>query len=79
MRKNIIFHILQLDQKNTKKEQIDKAIFKLESEIYKNSKEYKVKVIYNNKVYIKESNNSHYLSKLYYLILWKNYSRKKNI
>lgn len=39
--------------------------------------EYKVEVIWNSVVYAKESKSDH-LSRFYYLVLWKSYSKKKN-
>ena len=39
-----------------------------------NNEEYKVEVIYNNKVYEKESEAGH-LSGLYYLLSWKSYPK----
>ena len=43
-----------------------------------NNKEYKVKTIYNSKVYARESDSGHHLPVFYYLILWKGYSKKEN-
>ena len=40
------------------------------------NKEYKVKVIQDSTVYIKEIDQ--YLPKLYYLVIWKGYLKKKN-
>lgn len=42
---------------------------RLEFEKNEDSKEYKVKVICNNKVYTKKSDSGHHLLGLYYLIL----------
>ena len=42
-----------------------------------NSKKYKVKVIQNSTIYIKKFKSS-YLLKLYYLVFWKSYLKKKN-
>ena len=41
------------------------------------SGKYKVKEIYNNAIYIREAKGEGYLRGLYYLILWKNYHKKK--
>lgn len=43
-----------------------------------NSKLYKVETICDSKVYVKELDNDHLLS-LYYLVLWKDYSKEKYI
>ena len=40
--------------------------------------EYKVKAIQENAVYARESEEGH-LSKLYYLVFWKNYLEEENI
>ena len=56
--------MLLLEEKNTKKKLVEKI---LELNVgNKNSKKYKVKVIRNSAIYIKESKS--HLSKLYYLI-----------
>ena len=57
-----------------KKEQVNDM--QLEFEIGDN-KEYEVNGIWNNTVYAKKSTISQ-LSRLYYLVLWKNYLEKKN-
>lgn len=41
------------------------------------SEEYKVKAIWNSKVYAKKLNNGHLLG-VYYLVFWKGYSEEKN-
>lgn len=41
------------------------------------SKEYKVKAIWDNVIYVKKAKS--HLSKFYYLILLKNYTEKENI
>ncbi len=43
-----------------------------------NSKEYKIKTIGDNKVYVKELDSGH-LPGLYYLVLWKGCPKEKNI
>ena len=40
-----------------------------------NNKEYEIKNIQNNAIYIKKS--AKYLLEFYYLVLWKNYTEKK--
>lgn len=42
-----------------------------------NSQEYKVEIINNSKIYTKKS-DSGYLFNLYYLVLWKGYSKEEN-
>ena len=41
------------------------------------NRNYKLKAIFNNAVYIRESTS--YLAKLYNLVFWKNYLKEKNI
>ena len=53
-----------LKQNTIKKKQLNIAI-KLDKG---NSKEYKVEVIYNNKVYVKKLDNGHHLPGFYYLV-----------
>ena len=69
-----------LKQNTTKKEQVDKNVIELAKLDPNDNKsdEYKMKAIYNNAVYIKKS-KSGYLSKLYYLVSWKDYLEEKNI
>ena len=64
-----------LKQDTTKKGQIDKNnAIKLNTS--KNSKNYKVKAIYNSTIYTRELKLD-YLPTLYYLIFSKNYQKKK--
>ena len=49
-----------------------------EFETGSNKEEYKVEEIWNSAVYVKESATG-YLLGLYYLVLWKGYSKKENI
>lgn len=49
------------------------------SDISKNSEEYKKEAIWNNVVYIKKLKSGNYLLKLYHLIFWKRYLKKENI
>ena len=61
-----------------KKRQVN-ILLKLESEQKldaRDEKKYKVKAIYDNKVYAKEATDQ--LSELYYLISWKGYIEKKS-
>ena len=64
-----------LKQDITKKEQIDKNVIEFEAG---NEKKYKMERIWNNVDYAKELTAS-YLSSFYYLIFWKDYSKKENI
>ncbi len=43
-----------------------------------NSKEYEIDTIYDSEVYVKELDSGYYLLGLYYLILWKSYSKEEN-
>lgn len=63
----------------TKKRYVDKATSQLEfddNKGNKNSKEYKVKVIWDSAVYAKEAED--HLPELYYLVLWKGYLEEEN-
>lgn len=53
----------------------DEMTFQLKFDKSGNNKEYKVKEIYNNTVYAKESEG--YLPGFYILVLWKSYFKKK--
>lgn len=53
---------------------MDKNIIKLKTN---NSKKYKIEIIYNSIVYIKELKLG-YLSKFYFLIFWKEYLEERN-
>lgn len=74
-----VFYMSLLEQDITKKRQVDKIMSKLEfvNGKSKNSK-YEIKTIWNSAVYAKQSETKAYLSNLYYLILWKEYSKKDN-
>ena len=68
-----------LKQDITKKRQVDnKALLELEKklEVY-DDKEYEVKIIIDSVVYGQQV-NSNQMPGLYYLVLWKNYSKNKN-
>ena len=65
-----------LEQDTTIKEQIDKKVIELELEVGK-SKKYKIKAIWNKFVYT--NNTERDLSNSYYLVMWKNYTKKQNI
>ena len=69
-----VFHISLLEQDTNRKKQVEK-ILELDDG-NKDSKEYKVKAIWNSAVHAKESEN--HLPRLYYLIAWKNYFQEKN-
>lgn len=59
---------------------MDKLMFQLEFKINNSyNKEYKIKIIQISMVYPKKSKIRGSLLELYYLILQKNYSKKKNI
>lgn len=63
-----IFHVSLLERNITIKRYIDKNnITKLNAGNYK-SKKYKVKAIWDNTVYAKESESGYHLAKLYYII-----------
>ena len=55
-----------LEQDTIRETQVDKNNATKLDASNNNSKKYKIEIIYNNVVYIKESKN--YLSKLYYLV-----------
>ena len=56
---------------------MNKLFLELESEFDAgNNKEYKVEAIKNSTIYAKKAKR--YLSGLYYLVSWKNYSEKKS-
>lgn len=66
-----------MKQDITKKGQVNKATSKLEfKNDGNNRKKYKVEVICNNTIYIRESEN--YLPGLYYLMAWKGYIEEEN-
>ena len=71
-----IFHVLLLEQDNTRKKQVDENVTELESDAGDNKK-YKVEAIWDSTIYVMES-ESGYLPRLYYLIIWKGYSQEKN-
>ena len=71
-----VFHVSLLKQNNTRKRQADKNIIWLEFES-SNNKEYKVEAIQESAVYVREAESGKLLG-LYYLVLWKGYSKEKN-
>lgn len=71
-----VFYILLLKYNIIKKRRVDETTSQLKFEANDKSKKYKVKKIWNNVIYTRESKS--HLSKFYYLVLWKNYSEKKN-
>ncbi len=62
-----IFHVSLLEQDITRKEQVDKITSRLEFESNGDGKEYKVKAIWDSKVYTKELDSDH-LPGFYYLV-----------
>ena len=52
----------------TKREQVDKKMFKIELD-KGNTKKFKVKTICKSKIFIKKLNSSYHLPGLYYLVL----------
>lgn len=66
-----------LEQDTTRKRQVDEKGKRIKFEL-SNEKKFKFKEISDNAVYIKELQEGH-LIRLYYLISWKNYHKKKNI
>ncbi len=69
-----VFHVSLLEQNITRKGWVEIAV-KLDKG---DSEEYEVEAIRNSAVYIKESDNSHHLPGLYYLVLWKDYPEEEN-
>lgn len=69
--------MLLLEQNTTRKGQIDKKIkYTTEFNTNNNNKKYKMGEIRDSPIYTKESDG--YLSRLYYLIALKSYSKEKN-
>ena len=67
-----------LEQDTTRKGRVDEKARQIEFGAGDNeSKEYKVKAIWDSTVYAKESESGHLLG-FYYLISWKRYPEKKN-
>ena len=66
-----------LKQDSTRKEQMDKKVTELDFEAG-NSKEYKMGAIWDSAVYANQLESGH-LSGFYYLVVWKGYSKKKNL
>lgn len=68
-----------LEQDTTRKEGVNKLLeLEREQELdARNDKEYKVKAIYNSKVYAKEAGGQ--LPGLYYLVSWKGYTEEESI
>lgn len=71
-----IFYISLLEQETTKKRQVDKKFGQIEFDSRDNNKEYKVEVIQDNVVYVKELKG--YLLELNYLVSCKDYLKKEN-
>ena len=72
-----VFLMLLLEQDITKKKQVGENVTQLEFEVDDDAK-YKLEIIENSMIYVKKS-EAEYLPRLYYQILQKNYSKKKNI
>lgn len=73
-----VFHILLLEQNTTRKRRVDKNIKQMDFNVCDNiSRKYEVEAIQDSAVYTKESEARHLL-RLYYLVFWKNYSKKEN-
>ena len=67
-----------LEQDTTKKGQVDEKVKQIEFDTSKNnSGKYKVEVIWDSAVYVRESEPGH-LPGFYYLVLWKRYPEEKN-
>ena len=67
-----------LKQDTTKKERVDDDVRQMEFYAGDNdSRDYKVKAIWDSAVYTRES-KSGYLLGFYYLVLWKRYPEKEN-
>ena len=71
-----IFHVSLLEQKNTRKERVDKQVKKLELEAG-DSKKYEIEAISNSAVYATKSESGQLLG-LYYLVAWKRYPQEEN-
>ena len=69
-----VFHVSLLEQDTIMKEWVDRDVTKLDAS--NDSDKYKVEVICNSVIYTKKS-ESGYLLRLYYLVFWKNHSKKK--
>ena len=71
-----MFYVSLLEQDTTKKGRVSKEVPELDAG-NKDSKEYKVEVIWNSAVYANKSESGHLLD-LYYLVAWKGYPKKEN-
>ena len=70
-----MFHIWLLEKNTTKKGRVSEEVPKLDVG-NKGSEKYKVEAIWDNAVYARESKS--HLPGLYYLVAWKDYSKKEN-
>ncbi len=68
-----VFHVLLLEQDITRKEQVDETTSRLKFENDGDGKEYEVKVIRNNAIYVKKSDSGYHVLGFYYLVSWKSY------
>lgn len=71
-----VFYILLLEQNTFRKKQVDKKVRLIEFDTSNNNKEYKIETIQDSTIYTKESKS--HLPRLYYLVSWKDYFKKKN-
>lgn len=71
-----MFYMSLLEQDTTRKGQMDEKIPELDGG-NKDSKKYKVEIIWNNAVYAKKSKSGQ-LPNLYYLAAWKGYPKEEN-
>lgn len=72
-----VFHVLLLEYNITKKEWVDKTTSQLDFEINNKEKKYKIKQIWDDTIYPRESRE--HLLELYYQIFWKSYLEEENI
>ena len=73
-----VFHISLLEQDTTRKGRVNEKVRQMEFNASDDdSREYKIEAIWDSIVYMRKSEPGH-LPGLYYLALWKRYSKKKN-
>ena len=70
-----VFHMSLLEQDTTKKGRVDNENVELDAG--NKNREYEVEVIWDSKVYVRESESGN-LSGLYYLVSWKGYPEEEN-
>ena len=71
-----VFHVSLLEQNTTSKGRVNENVVELDAS--NKCGKYKVKAIWHNAVYAKESKSGHQ-SGLYYLVSWKKYPEEENI